>query len=68
MPFFSPAKRKWDGIPPITILDRPFLYNDLQTNSKIFSPDQMLHAWDIAAIYTYKWQHFYWQKLPVVML
>lgn len=51
MPFFPPAKQEWHGIPALTILDGPVPLQWPPINWETFSPDQKLHAWEMAAIF-----------------
>lgn len=51
MPLCPPAKREWDGIQTITILDGPVPLQWPPANWKTFSPEQKLHAWEMAAMY-----------------
>lgn len=51
MPLFPQAKREWDGVQTITILDEPVPLQWPPANWKTFSSEQKLHAWEMAAMY-----------------
>lgn len=70
MPLFPQAKREWDGVQTITILDGPVPLQWPPANWKTFSSEQKLHAWEMAAKYVASWMDwiFHRPKLHAVTL